>query len=117
MLYCLYVRLQMPSVHRSTGKAWTDFHINALANYPPSAKRSLHPSTLEVAEYGRIVIKESMTRLGLQFALLALAFRTAASKSFDPHEPSGEVVQLTDENFDRLTDCELPWFIAVTAPW
>jgi hypothetical protein len=61
-----------------------------------------------------------MVRLGLRCALLASALLigiTSASQSFDPHEPSGEVVQLTDENFDKLTECELPWFIAVTAPW
>lgn len=61
-----------------------------------------------------------MVRVGLRCALLASALLigiTSASQSFDPHEPSGEVVQLTDENFDKLTECELPWFIAVTAPW
>lgn len=62
-----------------------------------------------------------MTARCRQCALLALALCcagiTSASQEFDPHEPSGKVVQLTDENFDKLTDCELPWFIALTAPW
>lgn len=91
---------------------------HALAERTASAEQSL-PSTLDLSGYG-CVIRDSMTRLGLRCALLALAIcagSSAASTSFDPHEPSGEVVQLTDENFDRLTDCELPWFIAVTAPW
>eukprot|EP00208_Stichococcus_sp_RCC1054_P005065 CAMPEP_0206148568 /NCGR_PEP_ID=MMETSP1473-20131121/37011_1 /ASSEMBLY_ACC=CAM_ASM_001109 /TAXON_ID=1461547 /ORGANISM="Stichococcus sp, Strain RCC1054" /LENGTH=232 /DNA_ID=CAMNT_0053545947 /DNA_START=193 /DNA_END=891 /DNA_ORIENTATION=- len=45
---------------------------------------------------------------------LALAVNTAA----EPSLPSGEVVKLTDDNFDELTaDTSVPWFVAVTAPW
>jgi len=40
-----------------------------------------------------------------------------AASAFKADEPSGEVVHLTDENFDKLTDGELPWMVAVTAPW
>ena len=48
--------------------------------------------------------------------LLVILASTCAS-AFKADEPSGEVVHLTDENFDRLTDCALPWMVAVTAPW
>lgn len=45
---------------------------------------------------------------------LALAVNTAAETNL----PSGEVVKLTDDNFDKLTaDTSVPWFVAVTAPW
>ncbi len=51
-------------------------------------------------------------------AAIAIVFNlVSAAPAFRPDEPSGEVVHLTDENFDKLTDCELPWFVAVTAPW
>lgn len=55
----------------------------------------------------------SMSRV---LVAVVLCFATVTS-AFDPHEPSGEVVHLTDENFDELTDSTLPWFVAVTAPW
>jgi thiol-disulfide isomerase/thioredoxin len=40
-----------------------------------------------------------------------------AASAFKADEPSGEVVQLTDDNFDKLTEGGLPWMVAVTAPW
>jgi hypothetical protein len=85
-----------------------------------STQKHLQPTACELKAQALCAWVQSMVRLGLLCALLASALLigiTSASQSFDPHEPSGEVVQLTDENFDKLTECELPWFIAVTAPW
>ena len=109
--------VQMTFVQHSTGTAW-QMHCEPLLLAPHSSIRSLAHVVLGHETVCKVV--ESMIRRGLQCVLLASALLigiTSASQSFDPHEPSGEVVQLTDENFDRLTDCELPWFIAVTAPW
>ena len=85
-----------------------------------STQNHLQPPTCDLKTQALCEWVQSMIRPRLQCALLASALLigiTSASQSFDPHEPSGEVVQLTDENFDKLTECELPWFIAVTAPW
>lgn len=36
----------------------------------------------------------------------------------ESRQPSGNVVKLTDQNFDGLTEAsQAPWLIAVTAPW
>ena len=108
--------VQMTFVQHSTGKAWT----NAWADNHALRNSIRHFAHAVLGHEAVCKLVKSMIRRGLQCALLASALFisiTSASQSFDPHEPSGEVVHLTDENFDRLTDCELPWFIAVTAPW
>lgn len=46
-----------------------------------------------------------------------LTLLVTAAAAFKADEPSGDVVHLTDENFDGLTDGRLPWMVAVTAPW
>ena len=49
---------------------------------------------------------------------LLLAAILTAHASPEAHSPSGEVVKLTDDNFDALTaDASVPWFVAITAPW
>ena len=56
---------------------------------------------------GRLVVAN------LLLAALAAAYATAEGVS-----PRGEVIKLTDDNFDEVTaDTSTPWFVAVTAPW
>lgn len=54
----------------------------------------------------------------LVVASLLLAALSAAHATDEAISPSGEVIKLTDDNFDEVTaDTSAPWFVAVTAPW
>lgn len=68
---------------------------------------------LSTQRYGFVALLSSIVVISL-----AAGSQTGRQQGLDRGQPSGEVVQLSDLNFDGLTaSSQLPWLVAVTASW